>query len=304
MLGIAFVMMTVAALITFGRWYLLVWAQEFPFRLRDAVRLGFLGLLFNYVAPGSVGGDIFKAILLAKDQASRRTVAVATVILDRILGLLALFMVGAAASLLKSDIPKGLELATALLWVGSAGGIIGLLCMLSPMVTGWKWVAATTRLPVVGRHVGELLHGVSLYQTKRGVVLASVVLSLIGHAGLITGFYFCALAVQQPWIPDLKTHFYFMPNAELFGVLIPVPGGVGALEGAIQWFYEKLAPAGVPVLAATTAGFLAAIAFRVVTVSIAAIGGAYYFTAKREITAAMEEDAASPDGPGNPVPAS
>ena len=39
--------------------------------------------------PGSVSGDLFKAYFIAKEQ-SRRTIAVATIFLDRIVGLVAL----------------------------------------------------------------------------------------------------------------------------------------------------------------------------------------------------------------------
>jgi uncharacterized membrane protein YbhN (UPF0104 family) len=288
-------------LITFGRWYLLVRAQEFPFRLRDAVRYGFIGVMSNYVGPGSVGGDLFKAVLLARDQTSRRAVAVATVLLDRILGLLALFMVGACATLLPNDMPHNpkLEVATALLWGGTVAGLAGLAFMLLPATTRWRWVNRLPNLPFVGRIVGELLHGVKLYQSKPKIVLAALGLSLVGHAGLITGFYFCALWMQQRWVPDLIAHFYFMPNAELFGVLIPTPGGMGALEEAISWFYVQLSPVVVDdeqataaaLKAAAAAGAMAAFAFRVVNLAIAAIGGGYYLTSRREISAAIEEAA-------------
>lgn len=300
-LAAAFVLCGSSTLLTFYRWYLLVSAQEFPFRIRDAMRLGFLGILFNYVAPGSVGGDIVKAVMLAREQASRRAVAIATVGLDRILGLLALFLVGAVATFFVTALPdsRELQLATLLLWIGSGGGIMGLVLMLHPATTKWGWVNRLVHLPYVGHHLGDLLHGVGLYQSKRGVVLKSLAISVLGHGGLITGFYLCALAMQPKWVPDLGTHFYFMPNAELFGVLIPTPGGVGALEAAIQWFYEQLA-AGVPNVTAaeaTGAGFIAAIAFRVVTLAISAVGAGYYFTSRQEIAAAMEEASHESEAP-------
>ncbi len=280
-------------LITFGRWYLLVRAQGFSFRLRDAVRYGFIGVMSNYMGPGSAGGDLFKAVLLARDQTSRRAVAVATVLLDRILGLLALFMVGACATLLPHDIPDNpkLEIATALLWGGTLAGLAGLALMLLPATTRWGWVNRLPNLPFVGRIIGELLHGVKLYQSKPKTVFAALGLSLIGHAGLITGFYFCALWMQQAWIPDLTAHFYFMPNAELFGVLIPTPGGMGALEGAISWFYAELRPESVALMQAEGAGAMAAIAFRVINLVLVAIGGGYYLTSRREISAAIKEAA-------------
>ena len=293
---LALILITVANLITFVRWYLLVRAQEFAFRLRDAVRYGFIGVISNYISLGSVGGDLFKAVLLARDQTSRKSVAVATVLLDRVLGLLALFMVGSVATLLPNEIPHNpkLELATVLLWAGTLGGLAGLALLLFPATTKWGWVNRLSNLRFVGKILGELLHGVKLYQSKPKVVLAAMGLSLLGHAGLITGFYFCALWMRQPWIPNLTSHFYFMPNAELFGVLIPTPGGVGALEGAIGWFYTQLRPPQIPLDQAEGAGIMAGVAFRVVTLVIAAVGGGYYLTSRREISAAIEEASHAP----------
>jgi uncharacterized membrane protein YbhN (UPF0104 family) len=288
---LGFGLIGVSALVTFSRWYLLVRAQEFTFGLRDAVRYGFVGMVMNYVAPGAVGGDLFKALLLARDQTSRRTVAFATVLLDRILGMLALFLVGACTTLLPQQGPPNPELRTTtlLLLCGSLGGLTGLVLMLLPATTRWKWVNRLPQIPLVGKMIGELIHGIKLYQSKPAAVFGALGLSLIGHAGLITGFYFCALWMQQPWIPDLAGHFYFMPTAELFSALMPTPAGMGALEGAVSWFYIQLKPEAIPEAQAAAAGTMAGIAFRIVTMSIAAIGYGYYITSRREISAAIAE---------------
>lgn len=290
---LAFGLIGGSCLVTFGRWYLLVRAQEFEFGYKDAVRYGFVGMVMNYVAPGAVGGDLFKAVLLARDQTSRRTVAFATVLLDRILGMLALFVVGACTTLLPQEGPANpqLRLTTALLLCGSLVGLVGLTLMLLPATTRWKWVNRLPNLPFVGKIIGELIHGVKLYQSKPGAVFGALGLSVVGHVGLITGFYFCALWMRQPWIPDLTGHFYFMPTAELFSALIPTPGGMGALEEAVSWFYVQLKPELIPQAQAAGAGAMAGIAYRVVAVSIAAIGYGYYLTSRREISAAMREAA-------------
>lgn len=297
----AFVLCSSSALLTFVRWYLLVWAQGFRFRLRDAVRLGFFGMLWSYVAPGAVGGDIVKAIFLAREQSSRRTVAVATVILDRILGMVGLFIVGAVATLFYRHLEQTpeLQVVTWLIWLGTAGGFVGLALLLHPAPATWGWVNRLSHLPYVGHAVGDLLHGVALYHSRRIAVTAAVVLSLIGHSALIGGFYCCALALQ-PWAPDLGKHFYFMPIAELFSVLIPLPGGVGALEGAVQHFYVSFAAGEVAPEIARAAGFVAAIAFRVIQIAVVASGTAYYLTARREIRDRLNQAATEADEAESP----
>ena len=71
-------------LITFFRWYLLVRAVGLPFKLYDAIRLGLVSYYFNTFLPGSVGGDIIKAYAIAREN-DRRTVAVATVLIEKML---------------------------------------------------------------------------------------------------------------------------------------------------------------------------------------------------------------------------
>ena len=74
------------------RWYLLARSLGVPFKLRRAFQLGLLGLFGNTFLPGSVGGDFFKAYLLAKDSPGQRTAAVSTVLMDRGFGLFGLLL--------------------------------------------------------------------------------------------------------------------------------------------------------------------------------------------------------------------
>ncbi len=280
-----------SAVLTFFRWFLLVRAQQFEFPFRDALRLGFIGLISNYVAPGAVGGDIVKAILMARDQKSRRAAAIATVILDRILGMLALVMVGAIASLLPAVALDQPELRTVrlLMWVGTGAGLVGLVLMLTPAFTHARWIRKLESLPKIGKLLGELIHSVELYQSRPMAVVLALLISLVGHAGLISGFFLCALWMKQPWTPDLSTHFFFMPTAELFGAFVPVPAGMGALEGVVSQFYKDVRPESISAESAAAAGLIATLAFRVVSLGVAAIGGAYYLTARREIVDALHE---------------
>lgn len=303
LLLVAFGLCFGSTLLTFFRWHLLVFAQGFEFRVQDALRLGFVGLIANYVLPlGAVGGDVTKAVLLAREQVSRRSVAVATVLLDRILGLLALFLLGAMASLIPSRIPhtKELQIVQLLLWGGSLAGLIGLGIMLHPASLRWRWLRNVPRLPMIGRRAGELLHGVELYQSRPAAVVAAVVISLFGHLGLILSFYCCARALL-PWSPDLITHYFFMPPAETFGAFFPTPGGMGGLEGAVQWFYERLAPANVGGDVAAAGGLLATLAFRIVGLMVAAAGTVYYVSARADIERVMKQPA--PDESGDAAPA-
>lgn len=287
---IAFALCGSAIFLTFLRWFVLVKSLGFEFSIRDALRLGFIGYLFNFVAPGSVGGDLVKAALLAKEQAGRRTTAVATVLLDRILGMLALFLIGTWAAW-----PQWLEIrqrtelkaVVALLVIGSSAGLIGLTLMLIPAVARSRVWHRLARLPVVGHMVTELVEGVRLYQSQRQVLFVALGISVVGHFGTISSFYFSAKAISgESTLPGYAQHLFFIPAAELAGIVPLTPGGVGLLEEAVEWLYRlNNANAGT--------GLMTCLAYRAVTLTIALIGAGYYLTSRREIDQAMH---AEPNG--------
>lgn len=295
-LGVAFVLCGGSILLTFVRWFLLVWGQDIPFRVSDAIRLGFVGYLFNYVAPGAAGGDIVKAVMIARQQESRRTVAAATVLLDRILGVLALFMVGAAASLVHQDVwsHPTIGLMVGVLWIGAACGVVGLLLLMHPAVPRWRWIQSLTQIKYVGHHLRDVIDGIVLYQSRRRVLLAGMGLSLLGHMGMLSSFYFCSLALQTGTAaPGYWMHLMLIPGAELASVFVPLPGGVGALEGAVILVYQEAAIAtnsAVSLKTAEAAGLATALAYRLISIVLAVIGAGYYMVSRSELGAVMKRD--------------
>jgi uncharacterized membrane protein YbhN (UPF0104 family) len=287
-LAFAVVLLTASTLCTFYRWYLLVAAQGFAFRFVDAVRLGFLGLLFNYVGPGAVGGDLFKGVALAREQHQRRSVAFATVLLDRVLGLLGLFVLGAITTLFTNELngDRARELFRLGLQFGSIAGIAAFGVLLWPAFTRLRLILWTTTWPYVGRLLGELIHGVEMYQKRPLVIAAALGLSVLSHGGLIVGFYFGGRSIT-PDVPTLIQHFVFMPVAETFSAFIPAPGGVGPLEAAVHESYKLFANGRDPARMGA-AGLLAATMYRVISIGIAAVGLVYYMLSRREVTAALE----------------
>jgi uncharacterized protein (TIRG00374 family) len=84
------------------RWWLLVRGAGLECRFLRALQLQLVGFFFNTAMPGAVGGDIVKAIYIVRDQngPSGKTPALLSVVLDRIVGLIGLFTMGASVALL------------------------------------------------------------------------------------------------------------------------------------------------------------------------------------------------------------
>src|SRR4051812_43246747 len=74
----------VAVLLCPLRWRALLRGLDLPVTPLRAIQLSMVGMFFNSVMPGAVGGDIIKAAYVIRDQQSRKTPAMMTIVLDRV----------------------------------------------------------------------------------------------------------------------------------------------------------------------------------------------------------------------------
>jgi uncharacterized protein (TIRG00374 family) len=238
----------IAVLITFVRWYFLVRAQRLPFTLTNALRLGMVGYFFNTFLPGSVGGDVVKAVFIARGQ-SRRTVAVATVLLDRAVGLWGLCwlvaMVGAVgwfAGLLTGPAERVLQSI-----VVSAVGIVALsvvlwaLLGLLPDRRADRFSRRLEGIPGVGHSAAEFWRAVWMYRRESRSVWLALLLALVGHVFFVLCFYFSALTLQdQGDVPSLVGDFLIIPIGMAIQAGFPSPGGIGGGELVFGYLYERI----------------------------------------------------------------
>jgi hypothetical protein len=250
-LALAGAICTLSLLLTIVRWYWLVQAQGLPFTLSSAIRLGLVGYYYNTFLPGAVGGDLIKAAGIARAQ-SRRTVAVATVIMDRLIGLWALvwfvsllglgfWLTGQEVLLAKPNLQRIVLFAAGLLGVSVLGWLLmGLLA--EPRATAWAtWLE---RWPKVGGPAAEFWRAVWLYRRRPGAVGLAVLLSLVSHTGFVLTFFFAAQTFQPTdalsQLPTLTEHFVLVPVGLTVQALIPLPGGVGGGEYGFGKLYVLL----------------------------------------------------------------
>jgi uncharacterized protein (TIRG00374 family) len=274
---------TVAAtLLTFVRWYLLVIAQDLPFRISDSFRLGFIGFAFNQIIPGAVSGDLAKVVMLVRQQ-ERRAVAVATIIFDRIVGLYALvLLVGLAALVAWPKLRHVAELRELLVWVFivSIVGTVGFILMFMPFFRG-RWAEGLTRIPAVGGLIRELLQSIVVYQGKASVVIWTVVLSVVGHLGFVSSLYCIAAGLQGalwPW----RTHYVVAPLGLMINAIPISPGGMGVGEYAMQKLFTSVGEDG-------TKAFLMMLVYRATSWAIALVGVAYLVLGSSDTRRAMAD---------------
>lgn len=74
------------------RWWLILRSQEIHLTAVKSLSLFFVGHFFSCFMPGATMGDVFKAVYIAQAAPTKKTQAVATVAIDRIIGLIGLII--------------------------------------------------------------------------------------------------------------------------------------------------------------------------------------------------------------------
>jgi uncharacterized protein (TIRG00374 family) len=268
--------------LTMIRWHLLVRAQDLPFALRDAFRLGLIGYFFSLFLPGSIGGDVVKATFLAREQ-KRRTVAAATALMDRAIGLWGLICVVAMAG------------CVAWLWGNAAitanrflqSAVIATSLVVAVTILAWACLGILSeessqrfadwleRLPKVGVAVAELWRAGWMYRRRQLSVGVAILISLLSHSFFTTAFFFAGQVFQDPAhptpTPALAEHFVFFPIGETCQVFSFTPGGAGLAEWVYGLLYKEAG-------ASEATGTFVAFVYRILMSSWAVIG---YFVAIR-----------------------
>ncbi len=281
-------------LVAFFRWYLLCRALELPIRYYDAVRLGFLGNLLNLMSIGVLGGDTIKAVFLARQVPGRAPEAVASVIFDRAIGLLAMFTFAGVAWLL-TDFPQGQQIHDAehtamnfvcqFALVMAVIGFIGLgVLFLTPRFTKTGLYRRLGTLPRVGGLFKRLTGVVLVYRNRFGSVIVAFWLSILINIMFATTFFGIAAGISDVH-PTFRQHLVISPISMVANA-VPLPGGLGGMEAAVSYLYRAFSSTEMP----SEHGFVVALGFRIILLIAAAIGLVFYLSSKGEIRALSEKE--------------
>jgi glycosyltransferase 2 family protein len=310
-LALAAVLIAVALAMQLVRWYYLVRALDLPFTLRNAFRLGMVGVFANTFLPGAVGGDILKAIFLAKEHPERKTRAVATVLMDRALGLFGLILFTAVLGSVAwaggdPRIVANVELQWLIKVMAAiaAGSVAGFLLLgLLPQWRVDRFAGRLKSVPKVGTSLSEFWYAAWIYRQRPRTVVLGVGLSALSHFGLVFAFH-AASHVFPPTNPavdqaTLAEHMVIAPMGFIVQALPLSPGGVGVGEAAFAGLYKL---SGRP----ESRGVIARLALRVVEWIIALVGYLVYLRMKahHELPVVEDENGNGKEPPGTAPPGS
>lgn len=291
MLLLAFAGVCFTTGLSFLRWRIVAIAAGVPLSVGEALRLGSLGFTLNFVSPGSVGGDLFKAAVLARDRPGRRTAAITTVVVDRVLALVSLLGFAAVGFLFVWNFGPALPVdAQVAGWTAvgvAATAPVALAVLLAPGVVTPALIGKVERLPLAGGVLSQVLWCWSDYRSGARLLFLALGMCVVGHVVLVSSFYLVAkgLPLESPgWLE----HAFMVPFACLSGSIPIFPAGLGAVEGTLDYFYHWFG-------ADFGNGSLVAFGYRLVTVCVACITAPYYLAHQALVKRTLEEVEARPE---------
>jgi glycosyltransferase 2 family protein len=272
----AVLLVLAAVVLTVCRWQMLARTLGLEFSTREALRVGFLGYAVNLLPLGLVGGDAVKAVFLSRLNPTRRTEAVATVFVDRVIGLIALLILALIGTLLidvneigRAD--RELQSKLSLLcWVIRGAAFAGIMASAILFVPGfttssfWNWLA---KIPVLGGIIQKLVSAMHIFRGRADRLLLAMLMSLGVHSLFVAMIYVIGGALLDTQgrptpQPPLLDHAVFVPLAMAAGTLPQ-----GFLEWLLTVFYEAFSPADT-----AKKGLMIALVYRAIQVVAAALG--------------------------------
>src|SRR5476651_1979473 len=200
------------------RWAELSTLGGWPSKFKDTFPIYFTGMFFNMCLPTSIGGDVWRVVGLSRKTGSK-SAAVASVFMDRNVGLAALLVVGLIASVsspqfstveatfsfLKSSASPDGHVVVALwpLFLVLIAGFIGAnaavfsdsFCTLVIVVTKSMW------LGFIGRRIEKLHHSVQAYRQPLHSYVQAFILSVLyqfTEIGVVIALA-CGMGIHVSW---------------------------------------------------------------------------------------------------------
>jgi glycosyltransferase 2 family protein len=199
-----------------------------------------IGALFNVVIPGAVGGDVIKGYYVCRRDVEKTPEALATIVMDRVLGLLGLLSLAAISAVWSFRLANGGRSLTMLRSFAIALTIGGGVALVLAVAVGgrfrvfdrWqtsRWVSSLSRA------IGSLAE----YRRRPGVLIRGVAASILIQVLSCVVFY---LAVQALEGPSIGWGYYLLlVPLGLITTALPVsPAGVGVGQAAFFTLFKVI----------------------------------------------------------------
>ncbi len=231
-----------AMLFQIERWRQLMGVQGIQITWVRTVRIFLIGAFFNLFLLGATGGDVVKIYYAMQETNSKKGAAFLSVLVDRIIGLMALIAVTLVLCslrwnlLMSNTLTQTLLGTLAVVMAGSLGVVVA-----GFIVDRFELIHKLPQwLPLHGKIV-EMATAFSVYARAPGVLAIAFALSIPAHILNFLAFYFTARAFGV--FKDLGG---FIDIVAVLPIILTIaaipltPAGVGVREGLFEQVFLKL----------------------------------------------------------------
>ena len=251
------------------RWQWLLRMENVSVSFLESLRLSLIGIFFNFAMPGGVGGDVVKAGYLIKSKSEKKWFIGWSVFVDRVLGLLALFVYSGVAGVLfykelKGELQYTIYSLSILILMGFVAGIS--ILIFSPK-------AAIERLFLSHPLLAKTLHPLYFFLRKPKGMIFPFLISFFGQGIMMAIAFLLAsfLGLDIPfWVFLLLFPFGFLAT------VVPIsPAGLGVGQAAFYYLFETVVGQGA-------FGILAISFFQAVQFLVGLLGGILFVLYKKK----------------------
>ena len=224
------------------RWWLLLRSQGIHVSFWLAHKLTFLGLFFNNVVPGATGGDLVKAVYLARhtEQGAR---SFATVLVDRVTGIVALALIAAIAIATELDNPD-YEKAAMVIFGFLGCFAVGCVLFFSRRVRRILHVDEIAAKLPGGGLLKKLDDACFVYRDHKSVIVWAMVLSFANQLAIQAIMILFAtglnITTSTGGPVPVADYLVILPVGFIVGAIPALPGGWGIREGAFALFFHNV----------------------------------------------------------------
>lgn len=218
------------------RWYRLNSAQAINLSFRQSILPTYVGIAYNNILPGSVGGDFIRCFYVMKKFPEKKSGAALSIFLDRVCGLMGIIIIAFGIALFRLDtFSQNRSLFYIFIVCASVCSVglilfflsqflpekMGLIDFLKERTQHWRWFQ-----PII-----SIFEALSVYRQSKLIIFECLVLSVVNQLILLV---IILLINNMMGLSEVSFLDYMiaLAIAQIANLIPLTPGGVGIGEAA------------------------------------------------------------------------